>query len=335
MKNLMKTLMCALLALTVIGCSNNFPKLNCIYTSTKEAADVAKKTDQPVIVIATMKGNDFYSEDFINQIFNDVRFMDEIATDYVVLHLDFSEEAYQATVFNDESTSEEIKAAEENAKIMQDNTLLASRLNLQETPAIYIMSKDMYFISKLDYLTDEVTNYDSFKALIDKQKEDIELFEEKVTAATTGSKEEKLSGIDRIYEDTDIVYRAFLSDLIDEYISLDKNNETGLLSKYIIAKADIESSNYFMAGDVANAVKVYAECANDERIDASDRQNLYYLCSYLLVATNSTDFDAIRTFLQKAIDAYPEGPNVPMLQDIITQFDQMLSSIEQPTKDAE
>ena len=335
MKKLMKTLMCALLALTVIGCSNTVTDYNGIYTSTKDAAKAAKKSGKPVVVVATMKGSDFYSEDIINVIFSDDRFVDEIAKDYVVLHLDFSEEAYQATVFNDESTKEEIKAAEKNAKIMQDNTLLASRLNLQETPAIFIMSKDMYFISMLDYLTDEVTNYDSFKALIDRQKEDIDLFEEKIKAATTGTREEKLSGIDRIYEDTDIVYRAFLSELIDEYISLDKNNETGLLSKYIIAKADIESSNYFMAGDVANAVKVYAECANDERIDASDRQNLYYLCSYLLVATNSTDFDAIRTFLQKAIDAYPEGPNVPMLQDIITQFDQMLSSIEQPTTDAE
>ena len=332
---LLKLALSAFLVITLASCSKANIDDNGVYLSTKDAAKAAKKNNQNVVVIATMDGTDFYSTDFINVVFNDERFKDEIAKDYVVLHLDFSEAAYQATVFNDESTKEEVKIAEKNAKIMQENTLLASRLNLQTTPAIYIMSKDMFFISELDYLTDEVTNYDSFKALLEKQSEDIALFDEKVKAATTGSKEEKLSGIDRLYEDTDIVYRAFLKDLIDEYIELDKDNETGLLPKYIIGKADIESSNYFMAEDIGNAVKVYAQCAEDPRIDAESRQMLYYMASYILVSSNSSDFEAIRGYLQKAVDAYPEGPNVPVFQNIIEQFDQMTASLTPETSTEE
>ena len=331
MKKNYKTLSVLLLSLLVLSfasCSKAVKDDNGVYTVSTDAAKAAKKNGKPVVVVATMGEVDLYSTDFINYVLNDPRFKDEIAQDYNVLHLDFSQSAYEATAVGPDATKEEIKIADKNAAIMQKNTLLASRLNLQDTPSIYLLSSDMYFIKQLDYLTDEVTNYDSFKNLLLKQEEDITLFNEKVMNAKNGSKEDRLVGINRLYDDTDIVYRAFLGDLIDDYISLDKNNETGLLSKYLIARADIDSSNYFMAGDIANAVKVYVKCAEDERIEAEYKQNLYYLASYMLASTNSIDYEAMINYLEKAINAYPEGPNVPMMETVLSRLKEAVGALD-------
>lgn len=288
------------------------------------AAKLAQKNNQNILIVATMAEDEPFSGDFIENVLKSPKFNEEIATEYVVLQLDFSRKAYEATVYNEESTKEQKKIAEENAERMQQNTLLASRLNLQITPSVYIMSKDMYYITELAFDTDQITNYDSFKALLDSQQSLIEDFNTKLAATKTGTKEEKLAAIDKLFESTDVVYRAFIVDLIDDYIKMDKKDSSGLLSKYLLAKADIVSSNYFMGGDTENAVKAYIDVADDLRLAPEHRQNCYYLAAYIMALSQSTDYEAILEYLNKAVEVYPDSPNTPAIQMVIEQFTQVL-----------
>ena len=325
----MASLCAAVLASALLtSCSKPVVDENGFAIEAETAAAQAKKENKNVIVIATMEGDDQYSTQLVENVLENEKFQEEIASNYVIYKLDFSRAAYEATVYNEDSTKEEIKIAEEKAKRLQANTLFASRLNLQVTPSIFLMSPEMYFITQFDFTTGEITTYDGFKALLESQQPVIDEFNSKIAATKEGAKMDRLAAIDQLYESTDIMYRAFMSDLIDEYLALDKKDETGLVSKYLLAKADIKSSNYFMAGDFGNAVKAYVEAAKDKRLAPEERQNCYYLSSYILATSQSDDYDAMLEYLQLAIDAYPDGPNTPQIQMVKDQFEVIINSQE-------
>lgn len=339
-KNLRKiatTVLTAALAVvfTFTSCSKPVTDENGFSLDGKSAVEIAKKEKKNILLVATMKGDDLFSSDLIDFVLKDSRFNEEIGSKYTVLLTDFSEASYGATVYNDDSTKEEKKIAEENAERMHQNTLLASRLNLQLTPAIYIMSKDMYYITQLDFTTDQITNFDSFKELLEKQQPIVDDFNSRIEKIEKGSKTEKLAAIDQLYESTESAYIPFIKNLIEEYIKLDKKDETGLLSKYLLAKADIESSNYFIAGDVGNAVKIYVNTAKDMRLKPEDRQNCYYLSAYILVISGSQDLDSVVGYLKSAIDAYPEGPNTPSIEMALEEVEAIRTSMAQQPVTAE
>ena len=314
--------------MAVTGCNKSSTANDGFCADGKAAMEKAKKNHQNILVIATMKDDDMFSTDFITNVLNDSKFKEEICTSYAVIHMDFSQSSYKETVYNNSSTEDEIKIAEEKAETMRKNTLLASRLNLQVTPAIYLMSEDMYFIEEVDYLTNEITNYYNFKGLLEKQNDIVNDFNVKVEATKTGSKKERLAAMDNLFESTDGFYRTFLIELVKEYIKLDSNDESGILSKYIMAKADIESANYFNAGDAGSAARIYEKVAEDTRLLPEYRQNAHYLTAYIMSMSQSTDYDKIIYHLNSAIEVYPEGENTASIKAVLTEMERVLSEDE-------
>lgn len=312
----------AITTMTFAGCNKAKTNDNGFCVDSKTAAKMAEKKNHNILVVATMEGEDQYSTEFVNNVLNNENFKEEISSKFIVLHLDFSMDAYEKTIVKNGVTKEEKKEAEKNADIMQENTIFASKLNLQTPPSIYILSKDMFFITELDYETDQITNYDSFKALLESQQPVIDEFNEQVKIAFSGKGNEKLGAINNIFEATDLPYRVFLTDLIDEFIATDKNNQSGLLSKYLIAKADIESAGYFNEGQVEKAVNVYVKAAKDLRLSPEDRQNCYYLAAYIMAAAQSTDINTIMEYLNTAVEVCPEGEDVPAIMEVINKFNQ-------------
>ena len=195
-----------------------------------QALKNAQKNNQEVLVIVTMQGDDDLSQSFVSDILSTKEFKNEILPSYSVILMDFSQSSYKKTVVNETDSKAAKKAAEEYAKIVQNNSKTASLLNVSKTPSLYLLTKENYFITEVPY-TDEVKTFEDFKKNLDAQSPLVSQMKEFIAAIQKGSKQEKLAAIDNLYENTEIIYRVFLADLIDKYVEMDKDNESGLLSK--------------------------------------------------------------------------------------------------------
>lgn len=301
--------------LSFISCGKKTDE-NGFYQELDTAAVQAKKENKDIIIAITMKDDDMYSSAVIDNILKSESFKKEILAKYAVVHMDFSQSSYEKTVVNTEGSKKEQKASQEYADIMQRNSKLASLMNVQYTPSFYVFSKEKYFITALEY-DDEIKNFEDFKTMLSNQNMYIEEMHKKIEATKKGSNQEKVAAIDDIYESVDLSYKVLFADLIEEVIKLDKNNESGLLSKYLLANADVKGSELYMSGDAVGAAQCYIKVCEEQYIQPEHKQQAYYMGAYILAMSGSNDYKAILDYLQLAIDAAPDSPQVASIETVL------------------
>ncbi|MCR5188793.1 MAG: hypothetical protein K6C97_07635 [Treponema sp.] len=295
-----------------------------------QALKNAQKKDQEVLVIVTMQGDDELSQAFVSEILSSEEFKQEILPAYSVLLMDFSQASYQKTVVNETDSKADQKAAEEYAKIVQDNSKTASLLNVSKTPSLYLLTKENYFITEVAY-TDEVRSFADLKKNLDDQAPLVSQIKELIAATKKGSNQEKMAAIDKLYENTEIIYRTFLSDLINKYVEMDKDNESGLLSKYLFAQADSKASNLYMSGDTLAAAKAYVEACSNPNLEADYKQQAYYMAAYIMSMSGSTDYATILDYLNLSIQANPESESVESINQVVDYLKSVMSQMEEGT----
>lgn len=326
MKKTLKFILGALFAATLFISCGKAPvdEYGC-FQQMEPALKNAQKKNQDVLVMITMNGDDDYSAKFINDVVAKDDFKKEILANYSTVLMDFSQTAYQKTVAAEDAKDKEKKAAEELATIIQNNSKLVSLLNVQTPPAFFIFTKDQYYITEIVY-SDDIADVAAFKALIDEKASIINDAHTMVEATKKGTDVEKAKAIDELFEATNPSYRNFLSDLIEKVVELDKNNETGLLSKYILAGADSKAQNAFMTGDTEGASQVYIDICSKEELTPEHKQQAYYMAAYILAMSGSTEYQKIVDTLQLAVEADPENESVASIKQIIESLSQTLEA---------
>ncbi len=294
------------------------------YIDFDEARETAIKKDQNMLVLVTMEGEDLTSSDFIQTVLKNQAFETKVMSEYTVIHFDFSQNSYANTVPHGKVSKAETKRAERLAELMQRNTQVATLLDVRYTPSMYILTQDGFFIAEV-MLPSELTGINDFVSLLEGYKSRMEKINQLVDKAYEGKGTERIYAIDELYETTDEVHRVLLTSLIKEIPSLDKNNETGLLSKYLLSIAESQAIEYYSAGDAVSAVKCYTELVKSKFLKPEHVQQAYYMAAYLMASSGATDVDLILTYLSESIKAYPQGENVPNIQEV---YDYLLHSSE-------
>lgn len=303
------------MGLLFTGCSKNSADEKGIFYSMEDAFSAAEKKNQNVLVIVTSNGDDELSASFVDNVINSENFKSDVSSKYTVLHIDFSESTFKKTVVNPDDDKKTQEEAEKFANLMQENAKYASKLYVQTTPAAFLLTKENYFISELD-LSQKVESLQDFIKMLDEQSETIAKVNQMVEAAKKGNSSEKIAAIDELYEYTQMMYRSFLSDLVFEVINLDKNNESGLLSKYLLTSADITSSEYFLQGNVDAAVKGYLDICENEYLLPEHKQQAYYLAAYIKLMTGSNDYDECLKLIDESIAAAPETDSAKSIRNM-------------------
>lgn len=316
MKKLTKILaLFAVAAVLFAGCGKSKNTAEGYFEDVTVAKEAAQKNNQHILVAITMPGDDENSADFVDGVFKAADFKNEIGSKYNVVLMDFSQASYERTVVDAEADKKTQKASDDFANTMLENAKVASMLNAQQTPSLYLLTKDFYVLGQLDY-TDSIKTPADLTALIAESQSDIDSVCAMIEATKKGSALEKVAAIDALYEATDPVYQSFLKDMISEVIKLDKNNESGLLSKYLLAKADSEASDAYLTGDAEGASNAYAKICEEAYISPEHKQQAYYLAAYILSMSGSTDFNKVIDYLDKAIEANPDGENVESIRSV-------------------
>lgn len=310
-------------ALTLLSCKKKqVYKDECeCFLDFEDAKTFAKKADQNILLLVTSRGDDYISQQFIDDVLMSESFQNSIALEYVVCHFDFSQYSYEKTVVPEDATKEEKEHITHYAELMQAGYQKAVLLDCQYTPAIFLFTKEGFVISEVDY-TDEILTVEDFSALLSEYDDVAAHFEELVDATKKGSNIEKVRAIDKLNNETPEKYRSMLIDLTKTIPDLDKNNESGLCSKYIVDAAEVKAIELYSKGDIAGAVQSYVSACDNKFIEPEEKQECYYMAAYLLASTGSDDYQVILSYLNSALAACPDGDKVQYINSAMEYYKQ-------------
>ena len=296
------------------------------------AVKIAEKSGKSVLLLASETGEDKDSKALKDTILNTKAFTSAAKKDFVLVNIDVTQAEYQKTVAAENATEKEQKAAEEKAGKFKENMDVLSRYRTQVTPSVYIATKDGYFVSYIVY-DSSITTPDAYLKMLAGKTEDIKKVNDLSEKVRKSTGIDKVKAIDALYESTDQNYRDFLVGLYREIPELDKKNETGLVSKYVLATANSDAIALYSKGDYPGAAKVFADAAAGGKLDKADVQQSYYTAGYLLGSVGSQDYKSMLTYLQAAFDADPQSEHAPSIQKAIDYVKTMEAAAEKAAAD--
>lgn len=276
------------------------------YEDFDEAKKAAKSKHCNILLFVNSDNDAEGTKTAVEGLISSSDFVKRLENEYICVHFDFTNLDSVLSDIPDNLTNKEQKTLEAKKKKLFKQFTVADRYMIQETPAIVLTNQDGYYITDvaLDYMGFSVNAYVSN---IDLEKQNVQEFEKLVEATKKGSKLDKVRAIDRLYESMAENHRILISDLIKKVPAYDKNNQTGLVGKYIVAAAHSDAYNVLISGAPEDAYKIYEEAANSTYITPDDAQTLFYVASSVLANTGSNDIDKIIELLEKAISASPES----------------------------
>ena len=285
----------------------------------EQALDNAEKKKQPLLMFFTSEGDDEQSTQMVADILKAPQFLSEIAKDYTVFHADFSQNAFGKLVDSEDANA--------YTTIIQNNYQLAMLLGVDIMPEVILCTKEGYIVGRVES-DEDFLNYDEFKILLEDNNEKLDKFNSLVAATKKGSAIKKVEAIDSLYVATEEAYRTFLLPLVKLVPELDKNNESGLLGKYIMATAEAQALTAYSQGDTEGAIKQYLEVADNKYVKNEDKQECFYTAAYLAVYSGSDDYEGILTYLETAYDLAPDSDKAPAIDEAITYFHTVLDNID-------
>jgi hypothetical protein len=289
------------------------------------AKKLALKENKSILLLVSETGEDKDSKTLKDTVLNTKKFTDSARKDFVLVNIDVTQTEYKKTVAAENATEKEQKSADDNAAKFKRNMQILSLYRTQMTPAVYVSTKDGYFVSYIVYDA-SVNTPDAYLKMLADKTDDIKKVNDLAAAAEKNTGVGKVKAIDALYEATDQNYRDFLVDIYREVPDLDKKNESGLVSKYVLATANSDAIELYSKGDYPGAAKIFADAAAGGKLNKDDEQQSYYTAGYLLGSVGSQDYTTIIAYLQAAYNADPESEHAPSIQQTIDYVKSMESA---------
>ena len=293
-----------------------------------EAITHAGKKHQPILIFFTSQGDDDQSTLLVTDVLKNAAFKEKITSKYTVIHADFSQAAYKKTVVPENATAEEQNLANTYTTIMQNNYQLAVLFNVSQMPAVFLCTEDGYVVNRLDD-SKGFTSFDDFENKLDSKSAELDHFNNLVAQTGKGSALKKVEAIDTLFIATQAEYRSFLLPLVKYAIELDKNNESGLCGKFILAQAEAEAMSAYSQGDVETAVQKYLTAADNSFVRAEEKQECFFTAAYLVAYSDTDDYEGIISYLKTAYDLAPESSKAQAIKDAIAYFETVIDKTGQ------
>ena len=283
------------------------------YVDYDEAKKAAQKKNKNLLIFFSVVDNDAESWTLKEKVFDTKEFVSALSKRFILVNLDFS----ASLSGDDEDQSEKgKKEAEERQRKIDYMGYIASLYNVDSIPSVFLATKEGYCAAKVE-TSDEDAAPEVYIKLIESKTADLDKINALTDAVRAASGVEKVRAIDALSEATDDTRRLLLVDLFRTLPSLDPNDETGLVGKYLLLTAVFDASTFYARRDFSSAIQALVSAAEDNRLDRHDRQHAYYYAGELLTTTGSTDYKAVFDYFQKAYDADPESEYAPRIAEML------------------
>lgn len=284
----------------LISCNNNTKKSEQgFFYSFEDCKKVAQKKNKDFLVIFT--SDDENSVEFNKNVIESDDFSSVILNSFEVVHYDFSKSTFNNAQIKPSSSKQEKKTAKNIQKILNEGNCIVGKVRCQITPSIYRFSKNGFLISevileKFEYssqkLLEKLSFSDSYSKEISKEYEEIKKL----------SGIQKVQKIDEFYSTFSMEQTLFANDLIDDVLSSDKNNETGLLSKYLFQSIQIKTANLFVEKRFKEISDEYVKLLENSIFTPAEKINLYFSAGfYLSLTENPDEIPRIIEYLEMAL----------------------------------
>ena len=274
-----------------------------------DAKIAAHQSGKDIILLFSADDQDHFSRMLKDSLLDSEAFIADITRDYVLVNLDFSSGLYEQS-----AEDEAIAAA------LEANMKLATVYGIEITPSFFLLSKEGYPITPLFY-DDTLRTAEEFRDEIAQEGEAIAAFRAVYERIGTGSNEDKVRAIDDLYGLADPRQTYLLAPLAEQVLALDPTNKTGLLGKYALALADAQATDAALDNDPERMTEAFAAAAENKYLTPDERQQAYYYAGYFLAGVGDPDYEQIKGYLQKSIDAAPDSEQAPQIARLLQMID--------------
>ena len=257
-------------AIVFAGCTRNSSKDEFgIFHDLEKTISVAEKSDKKILLVFTKLESGGFNETLVNQVLHAQDYQEKIGAEFETCQIDFSKEDF---------SSQKKSAKKTKAQTERDmNTTVI--YGVETPPTVMILSPQGYVISSITYLS--CINVQEFSNIIEVEREKIDAMEKMVAAVKNTEGIEKISAIDLLYENTHANYRYQLRKLCDEVVRSDKKNESGLVGKYLLARASTEAMDCYLARKPEKAAECYIKYVRSKFLSVEEKQRCYYAAAYI------------------------------------------------------
>ena len=293
------------------------------YTDYDAAKKEAQKKNKNLLILFSVVDNDSESRTLKEKVFDTKEFVSALSKRFILVNLDFSTSLSEDA---EAQSEKEKKKAEERQRKIEYMGHIASLYNADSIPSVFLATKEGYCAAKIE-ASDEDAAPEAYIKLIESKIADLDKINALADAVRAASGAEKVRAIDALTEATDDTRRLLLAELFRAIPSLDPNDETGLVGKYILLTAVSDASTFYMQSDFDSAIQALASAAEDKRLGGRDRQQAYYYAGALSITSGTTDYKAVFDYFQKSYDADPESEFAPQLAEMLESLKEEIERI--------
>lgn len=275
-----KFLFLILFAMIFAGCSKNSTKDKFgIYHDFEETISAAEKSGKKILLVFTKLDSGEFNETLVNQVLHAQDYQEKIGAEFETCQIDFSKEDFSSEENSDAANSSKKKSAKKTKAQIERDMRTTVIYGVETPPTVMILSPQGYVISSITYLS--CINVSEFSNIVEVEREKIDAMEKMVSAVKGAEGMEKISAIDLLYENTHKNYRYQLRDLCDEVVRLDKKNESGLVGKYLFARAATEAMDCYLDRKPEKAAECYTKYVSSQFLSLEQKQQCYYAAAYI------------------------------------------------------
>lgn len=310
-----------------VSCKSSTKKSeNGFFYSFEDCKKSAQKADKDFLVIFT--SDDENSVAFNKNLLESDDFASVIFDSFEVVHFDFSKTTFENAQIQPYFSKQQKKDAENLQKIINEGNSIVSKVRCQVTPSIYRFSKDGFFICEVILENAEYSSKKLLEKLLlsDSYSKEIS---EKYQEIKKLSGIEKVQKIDEFYKTFSMQQSFFVEPLIQDVLAADKNNESGLLSKYLFQSVQIKTSNLLGEKRFKEISDEYLKLLENPVFTADEKINLYFSAAfYLGLAENPDDIPKIIEYLEAALSLDEKSHYKDDLNDLINFYKGLLEKNE-------
>lgn len=276
------------------------------FESIEEAVEAAGKSNKDILVFIT-QGPDEYSDAFSNAIFTSELFKDVFSKNYTIAHLDFGDAFAEKTL---NAPSE--KLSQRYSEALFANSIMATCLSTSSIPAVYLLSKEGYYIADLNYSGD-TTNSQELETKLAAIKEKAASIHSRIEATKTGTIIERMNAIKWFQDNIDADYLYTYVPLFYEGSELDKNDESGYVSQFYVKYVLLDAIKFAQINDIVSAVATLEAAAKSGKLKSHEKQEVLYQAGAFLLQNGLGEYETIANYFDAAIVADPESEVVSQL----------------------
>lgn len=287
----------------------------------------AAKENKKIILFFSSDESDQKSVSLKSSLLYTPEFLEKVTKNYVLVNLDFSAERFLATQLPPDATEEDKKSVEPLIERLTEDMQAVTMYNVETMPTLLLITKEGYVVTPLEIESDTPTQ-EEFDALLESKAETVAVFDNVLESTESGTKEERLQAINRLFELTQMKHQSLLVDKANEYIKLDKKNETGSVGNYVMSIANAAAVQAYINQDPLTASKEFADAAKSKYLSPEQKQQCFYTAGFLLAQSGAASDSEIIEYLQKSLDAAPESEYAEQIKNMIGAAEESMA--EQP-----